>query len=247
MKKRCMAFLLTALFLCQPLLGLAEETAAALQIEDRVGERSGASFSLPQFGDEPEINQYYLELAARLEAGELPPGAVWSADDEGSEPESWVLDYEIIRNDAEYLSVVLHLRQLSGNGETETLSADTFLRGDEPRKITLSELLGTEESDGSAQPVDLVYDLIWEIVQVGMENVEGDYLDGLTLDSVRSALDPETDFYLDDNGNIVFFVEPGLLAGEIAGVLLYPFSPYELRGSAPEAGLRAYGRAGMYR
>ncbi len=75
MKKRCMAFLLTALFLCQPLLGLAEETAAALQIEDRVGERSGASFSLPQFGDEPEINQYYLELAARLEAGELPPGA----------------------------------------------------------------------------------------------------------------------------------------------------------------------------
>ena len=53
MKKRCMAFLLTALFLCQPLLGLAEETAAALQIENRVGERSGASFSLPQFGDEP--------------------------------------------------------------------------------------------------------------------------------------------------------------------------------------------------
>ena len=227
MKKRCMAFLLTALLLCQPLLGLAEETAAALQIEDRVGERSGASFSLPQFGDEPEINQYYLDLAAHLEAGELPPGAVWSADDEGSEPESWVLDYEIIRNDAEYLSVVLHLRQLSGNGETETLSADTFLRGDEPRKITLSELLGTEESDGSTQPVDRVYDLIWEIVQVGMENVEGDYLD--------------------DNGNIVFFIEPGLLAGEIAGVLLYPFSPYELRGSAPEAGLRAYGRAGMYR
>ena len=224
MKKRCMAFLLTALFLCQPLLGLAEETAAALQIEDRVGERSGASFSLPQFGDEPEINHYYLDLA-----------------------ESWVLDYEITRNDAEYLSVVLHLRQLSGNGETETLSADTFLRGDEPRKITLSELLDTEESDGSTQPVDLVYDLIWEIVQVGMENVEGDYLDGLTLDSVRSALAPETDFYLDDNGNIVFFVEPGLLAGEIAGVLLYPFSPYELRGSAPEAGLRAYGRAGMYR
>ena len=58
--------------------------------------------------------------------------------------------------------------------------------------------------------------------------MEGDYLDGLELDSVRSALDPETDFYLDENGNIVFFVEPGLLAGEIAGVLLYPFSPYEL-------------------
>ena len=37
---------------------------------------------------------------------------------------------------------------------------------------------------------------------MGMENVEGDYLDGLTLDSVCSALDPETDFYLDDNGNI---------------------------------------------
>lgn len=231
MKKRCVAFLLTALLLCQPLLGLTEETAAALQIEDRVGERSGASFSLPQFGGETLINQYYLELAARLEAGQLPPGAVWSVDDQsgGDAPGSWELGYEITRNDAEYLSVVLHLRQLSGGGETETLSADTFLRGEVPRRLTLSELLGAEAADGDANVADLVYDLIWEIVQVGMENVEGDYLDSLTLDSVRSALDPETDFYLDDNGNIVFFIEPGLLAGEIAGVLLYPFSPYELR------------------
>ena len=231
MKKRCVAFLLTALLLCQPLLGLTEETAAALQIEDRVGERSGASFSLPQFGGETLINQYYLELAARLEAGQLPPGAVWSADDQsgGDAPGSWELGYEITRNDAEYLSVVLHLRQLSGGGETETLSADTFLRGEVPRRLTLSELLGAEAADGDANVADLVYDLIWEIVQVGMENVEGDYLDSLTLDSVRSALDPETDFYLDENGNIVFFVQPGLLAGEIAGVLLYPFSPYELR------------------
>lgn len=229
MKKRCVAFLLTALLLCQPLLGLTEETAAALQIEDRVGERSGASFSLPQFGGETLINQYYLELAARLEAGQLPPGAAWSAEDDGEEPETWTLDYEITRNDAEYLSVVLHLRQLSGGGETETLSADTFLRGEQPHKATLSELLGAEAADGDTKTADLVYGLIWEIVQVGMENVEGDYLDSLTLDNVRSALDPETDFYLDDNGNIVFFIEPGLLAGEIAGVLLYPFSPYELR------------------
>ena len=231
MKKRCVAFLLTALLLCQPLLGLTEETAAALQTEDRVGERGGASFSLPQFGGETLINQYYLELAARLEAGQLPPGAVWSADDQsgGDAPGSWELGYEITRNDAEYLSVVLHLRQLSGGGETETLSADTFLRGEVPRRLTLSELLGAEAADGDANVADLVYDLIWEIVQVGMENVEGDYLDSLTLDSVRSALDPETDFYLDENGNIVFFVQPGLLAGEIAGVLLYPFSPYELR------------------
>ena len=229
MKKRCVAFLLTALLLCQPLLGLTEETAAALQIEDRVGERSGASFSLPQFGGETLIHQDYLELAARLEAGQLPPGAAWSAEDDGEEPETWTLDYEITRNDAEYLSVVLHLRQLSGGGETETLSADTFLRGEVPRRLTLSELLGAEAADGDANVADLVSDLIWEIVQVGMENVEGDYLDSLTLDSVRSALDPETDFYLDDNGNIVFFIEPGLLAGEIAGVLLYPFSPYELR------------------
>ena len=229
MKKRCVAFLLTALLLCQPLLGLAEETAAALQTEDRVGERGGASFSLPQFGEEPEINQYYLDLAARLEAGELPPGAAWSADDDGSEPENWVLDYEITRNDAEYVSIVLHLRQLAGSGEVETLSADTFVRGESSRRITLSELLGAEAADGDTKTADLVYELIWEIVQVGMENVEGDYLDRLELDSVRSALDPETDFYLDENGNIVFFVEPGLLAGEIAGVLLYPFSPYDLR------------------
>ena len=235
MKKRCVAFLLTALLLCQPLLGLAEETAAALQTEDRVGERGGASFSLPQFGEEPEINQYYLDLAVRLEAGELPPGAAWSADDDGSESENWVLDYEITRNDAEYVSIVLHLRQLAGSGEVETLSADTFVRGEQPRKATLSELLNADATPQSADntagtdAADLVYGLIWEIIQVGMENVEGDYLDSLTLDSVRSALDPETDFYLDENGNIVFFIEPGLLAGEIAGVLLYPFSPYELR------------------
>jgi hypothetical protein len=50
----------------------------------------------------------------------------------------------------------------------------------------------------------------------------------LTLDGLRRAFTPESDFYLDDNGNFVFYLQAGAIASEVNGVLTFPFSLSEL-------------------
>lgn len=225
MKKRCLAFLTAMVCLCQPLWGLAE---AARPVDPVERESGGVSFCLPQFADQPEMNEYYQAMGRRLD--EAAKSALW--EDGEPFPDGLRVEYEICRNDGEYVSVLLRLRQPSGGGETETLSAANFaLQGEAPGEpVTLSRVLGAEETaeNGETAATRLVYELVWEIVSPRMEIGEETYLDGLTPESLREAFDPETDFYMAEDGNLVFFVQPGVLAGEISGVLTFPFMPEEL-------------------
>ena len=52
--------------------------------------------------------------------------------------------------------------------------------------------------------------------------------------SLTGAFSPESDFYLDADGNVVFFIQAGEIAGEIAGVLRFPFNPAELLSAVKE-------------
>ena len=51
---------------------------------------------------------------------------------------------------------------------------------------------------------------------------------------MTGAFSPESDFYLDADGNVVFFIQAGEIAGEIAGVLHFPFNPAELLSAVKE-------------
>ena len=55
-----------------------------------------------------------------------------------------------------------------------------------------------------------------------------DYDPDLTMEELQNAFSPESDFYLDEDGNLVFYVQAGVIAGEVNGILTYPFSPAEL-------------------
>lgn len=70
--------------------------------------------------------------------------------------------------------------------------------------------------------------LVWENVQRESENMDRGFLDGLTLEAVAAAFFPQQDFRLDEDGNIVFMIQPGEIAAEMEGVLEYPFLPEEL-------------------
>ena len=48
----------------------------------------------------------------------------------------------------------------------------------------------------------------------------------------KLCVDPLIRF--DAEGNVVFFIQPGEIAGEIAGVLTYPFAPAELLSAVNE-------------
>lgn len=56
-------------------------------------------------------------------------------------------------------------------------------------------------------------------------NSEGrTYLPDISYDLFQDMFFPEEDFYLDETGNPVFFVQPGILTPEEDGVLLFPVS-----------------------
>ena len=202
-----------------------EELKLTLPIEGswRPADESQASFTyrLPQFETDHDnavqINQFYQQFFSR------------ENNTRNFETVSGV-DFELTCLDERYASVVLHWSAEAGQGMREEITADTFALDGiyAGEKITLSQLLGLEEMNDGQRLDETVWQLVWQIVQREMQNAEGDYLGNLTQQDVTKALQPETDFYLDENGNIRFYVQAGLLAGEIAGVLTFPFAPSEL-------------------
>lgn len=202
-----------------------EELKLTLPIEGswRPADESQASFTyrLPQFETDHDhavqINQFYREFFS----GE--------SNTRNFENVSGV-DFELTCLNERYASVVLHWSVEAGQGMSEEITADTFALDGiyAGEKITLSQLLGLEEMNNSQSLDEAVWNLVWQIVEREMQNAEGNYLGNLTQQDVTNALQPETDFYLEETGNIRFYIQAGVLAGEIAGVLTFPFAPSEL-------------------
>lgn len=244
MKRFRFGLMLLILCLGLPLLAAAQGLDLA---EPLTGERrypDGAevaqyvlSYAYPQFGSADgsaeAVNAYYQAMARDMDSVDLESLAGETAEMDDLPTAYTSLDYQITHNDERYLSVVLTTRSFAGNGEGETLSANTFARDGvyAGQMLTLAQVIGLEEEEnqtGTGTAAKLAYRLVWDIVSAGMENVDSDYLDGLTPETLEAAFHPETDFYLDEDGNVVFFVQAGLLAGEVAGALTFPFAPAEL-------------------
>lgn len=206
-------------------------------VQKRPADLHQASFALhyqfPQFeaanAADEMINEYYRALAADM--AQTIPAEDW---------EEASITCEVTHNSKRYLSVVQTLTAQSGNGQRETLSADTFARDGvyAGQPLSLSQVLGLEEGNelsvNLSMAETLAYDLVWQLVEQEMSSADSDYPEGLTIENLQSVFMPETDFYLDADGNVVFFIQAGELAGEIAGVLRFPFAAAELLGSIHE-------------
>lgn len=194
-------------------------------------------YAFPQFtADSPQaaaINAYYASLAK-----DMTDAAEQGADQPatGGGPGAYTeLDYRITAATEDYLSVLLTGRQFSGNTETESWTGNVFaITGVYAgQTVSLTQAMGLEQSDGaSATDVSyasgLVYRLVWQIIgdQKAMQSC--DYFPELTQADLERVFSPESDFYLDADGNFVFYVQSGQIASEVEGVLTYPFSMAEL-------------------
>ena len=195
--------------LAEPLAGMSE---------------NGSQWVLPHFAGQSDawtaINEYYRLMADELALAETAQS----------------VGFEIVHLSQRYVSIVRIIREMGGNGEYEFLMADTFALDGmyAGQKLSLSQVLGMEENPESSSAAQLVWNLVWQIAAQEAENPQSAYLDGITMQEVQNAFWPESDFYLDADGNIVFWIAPGELAGEMAGVLLFPFAPGELMSAIGE-------------
>ncbi len=197
------------------------------------------SYRLPQFrAGQPQaqaMNEYFASYAKDIVETVIP--ATMNAVDEqplpGDPGYTIRLDYRIPSITQDQCSVLLQSQQFLGNTLIEqwvsvVFALDGIYAG---QPISLSQAMGLErEGDtlGDDPASELVYGLVWQIIQYDIGSMERAYFPDVTEDEFRLAFSPQDDFYFDADGNFVFFIQAGIIAGEVEGVLQYPFSPAEL-------------------
>lgn len=202
-------------------------------------------YTLPQFTQQsPQaaaLNAYFAAMADDMAAAAQADAA--DALDVPADPAAPAryteLGYRITASTADLVSVLLTSRQSIGNAETESWTATVFALSGvyAGQPVSLTQAMGLEQEDGAADTAEsyaagLVYGLIWQIIGEQTARQSGDYFPDLTRADLERALNPESDFYLDADGNFVFYIQSGVLAGDVAGVLTFPFAPAELLSAA---------------
>lgn len=146
---------------------------------------------------------------------------------------------QVVCNNEDYFSVLVTTESFMGAETSQILAGHTFaLQGGKAGTcISLPYLLGLLEADendtwmqdrATAKANELVYGLVWSIIEE--QKAEGiiAYYDDLTREELEAQFYPEEDFYLDENGNPVFYVQPSYIASSAEGVLTFPFTLEEL-------------------
>ena len=139
----------------------------------------------------------------------------------------------------DYLSVLITTAYTMNGYARTVVAAHTFtLKGDMAGSATnLPRYLGllddgetdewlrtrqTEKADG------VIRGIIWQKIAAMQGKGEVPLYDGLNEDVLEYAFYPEEDFYLDANGEPVFFLQPGVIAPDDAGTILFPITREEI-------------------
>lgn len=141
------------------------------------------------------------------------------------------ISYTLTCNNDDYLSLLLCTTDQLSDMTIHTYAGHSFSRskGTPGSVLTLPQLLGilaTDENDTWLQERQtekanvLVRSLIREQME---ENPNGTaFYEGFSAEELETGFYPEEDFYLDENGDPVFFLQPGLAAPEEEGLLTFP-------------------------
>ena len=198
-------------------------------------------YEYPQFAvqspPDEAINAYYRAICEDM--GQLPiPQSVAEMLEmrQTGEPAYYTaVTYQIMANTAEYLSVTLTSQQFLGYSESDRIEGNVFARDGvyAGQMVTLSQVMGMEEEGGeldanASYASQLVYKLVWQIMMEQQASQQKDFFEGLAQADLEAVFSPEMDFYLDGDHNLVFFIQAGGVAGEVEGILTYPFSRAEL-------------------
>jgi len=151
---------------------------------------------------------------------------------------SLTITYSVTCNNDDYFSVLLHRVTESGSEpSSDVWEGNVFSRrgGSTGLTCTLPQLLGilaTDENDTWLQDRQtekaekLVRDIIWERIE---DNPDGiDYYPDFVREDLDHYFFPEQDFYLDENGDPVFFLQVGIAAPESAGIIAFPIPLEEI-------------------
>ena len=245
MKRKLIGLFITAVLLLVSSLAISEPLK---QTEDYSGivvisydemDPSAGSFTFkycyPCIDDaEPDayiVNSFYRE---QIEMDET--NMQFFADGYAGTGQSVVKDisYRVTCNNDQYFSLLMTQELKIGEEIRISWEGNTFSRksGGIGITIDLPRLLGILDEDEqdeylidrqSEKAAEIVLDIILGRI---LDNPDGlPYFDDIiTYDYLYDTVFPHEDFYLETNGNPVFFVNPGIVADESEGFILFPIS-----------------------
>lgn len=141
--------------------------------------------------------------------------------------------YEVTCNRDDYFSVLIRTAETTPEETYVTYAGDTFSRTEKRPgyTTTLPQILGildSYESDTwlqerqTAKADAYVRAMIWEQIEENPEDLP--FYDDFTEEDLEYIFYPEEDFYLDEDGNPVFFLQPGDAAPAEAGLMTFPLT-----------------------
>ena len=136
--------------------------------------------------------------------------------------------YEITCNNDEFFSFLLRRSTLSEGKEVLSLQSAVFaVSGQYTGESLTLRGLAREIGESSSQIAGFVIKDIWQKIEERMEAGDWAVRKDMSFDLLSAEFFPETHFFADEQGNIVFYLQPGLLGlGEEMAVFTY--TPEEL-------------------
>lgn len=198
-------------------------------------------YTYPQFAGDSSlalnINQIFQYDAADALSFECPMYASSHPAELGQMQVT--ISYEITHLSQDALSVRIDKVVTVGESVSRTVKAYTFkLTGTLAGTVTsLPYLLDLVTDDSSdewlidrqiAKADACVRDLVWAMVKKDMKQPDSVVYDDMTAEEFEFGFFPEEDFYLDAEGNFVFFIQEDIIAPREAGQFFYTISLEDL-------------------
>ena len=149
------------------------------------------------------------------------------------------IHYEIVHQSAEFLSIRINKTVQVGENVSSIVKAHTFtLTGENAGTATslpyLLGLMDDSETDEwyierqTAKADACAREMVWALIEQAMRDPELQIYKDLTFEEFEWGFYPEEDFYLDAEGNFVFFVQEGVIAPQAIGPFFFTISMDEL-------------------
>lgn len=179
------------------------------------------------------INSFFQYKADDAVGFEIPMNADFYRGQNPEEDVKVDIGYEVTCNSDEFFGVLVRTVQ----GELVTCAGYTFSRtGLKPgSSVALPYLLGMLASDESdtwlqdrqtAKADALVREMVWDALQ-DRDGADLELYEDLEESMLEYGFFPEEDFYLDETGNPVFYLQPGF-AEDSGRLITFPISTEEI-------------------
>lgn len=146
------------------------------------------------------------------------------------------ISYTLHCNNGQYFSLLLQKHSMIDGYDDLIYEGHTFRTagGDPGSTVSLPYLLGLLETEDNndtwlqdrqtLKAEELTRELVWEAVGAAVAGGRLELVPEIDFDYFSEIFYPEEDFYLDENGDPVFFIQPGRIADYSYGLLEYPIA-----------------------